>query len=81
MRSDGTLENLNIETGDFSLFPLDYVNGTAPQQENEIALSFLNAREMEKADWRYRHTRHRGAGTRDGGQRYLSGHNQWRQNS
>jgi putative ABC transport system permease protein len=48
MQSDGTLETLNIETGDFSLFPLDYVNGTAPQQENEIALSYLNAREMEK---------------------------------
>jgi len=48
MQSDGTLETLNIETGDFSLFPLDYVKGTAPQQENEIALSFLNAREMEK---------------------------------
>jgi putative ABC transport system permease protein len=48
MQSDGTLETLNIETGDFSLFPLDYVKGTAPQQENEIALSYLNAREMEK---------------------------------
>ena len=48
MQSDGTLDSLNIETGDFSLFPLDYVKGTAPQEENEIALSFLNAREMEK---------------------------------
>ena len=48
IQSDGTLETLNIETGDFSLFPLNYVNGTAPQQENEIALSFLNAKEMEK---------------------------------
>jgi len=48
MQSDGTLETLNIETGDFSLFPLDYVKGTAPQQENEIALSYLNAGEMEK---------------------------------
>jgi putative ABC transport system permease protein len=49
MQSDGTLETLNIETGDFLLF--------------------------------HRHTRHRGAGTRDGGQRYLSGCDQWRQNS
>jgi putative ABC transport system permease protein len=47
-QSDGTLGTLNIESGDFFLFPLDYVKGTAPQQENEIALSFLNAREMEK---------------------------------
>ena len=48
LQSDGTLETLNIETGDFSLFPLDYVQGTAPQQENEIALSYLNAGEMKK---------------------------------
>ncbi len=48
MQSDGTQETLNVETGDFSLFPLNYVNGTAPQQENEIALSYLNAGEMEK---------------------------------
>ena len=48
MQSDGTLETLNIETGDFTLFPLNYVDGTAPQQENEIALSYLNAGEMEK---------------------------------
>ena len=46
--SDGTLETLNIESGDFSLFPLDYVQGTAPEQEHEIALSILNANEMEK---------------------------------
>ena len=48
MQSDGTLETLNIETGDFSLFPLDYVEGAAPQQDHEIALSYLNAGEMEK---------------------------------
>ena len=48
MQPDGTQEILNIESGDFSLFPLDYVKGTAPQQENEIALSNLNASEMEK---------------------------------
>ena len=45
---DGSLETLNLESGDFSLFPLDYVQGTAPKQENEIALSYLNASEMEK---------------------------------
>jgi putative ABC transport system permease protein len=48
LQDDGTQETLNIETGDFSLFPLDYLQGTAPQQAHEIALSFLNAREMEK---------------------------------
>ena len=48
VQNDGTLETINIETGDFSLFPLDYVAGSAPQRENEMALSFLNAQEMEK---------------------------------
>jgi putative ABC transport system permease protein len=48
IQNDGTLETLNIESGDFTLFPLAYVKGTAPQQENDIALSYLNARDMEK---------------------------------
>lgn len=30
---------INIETGDFSLFPLSYTEGRAPVQNNEIALS------------------------------------------
>jgi putative ABC transport system permease protein len=46
--SDGASEPIKIETGDFSIFPLDYVKGTAPEQEHELALSTLNAREMEK---------------------------------
>jgi putative ABC transport system permease protein len=46
--SDGDRETIKIETGDFSIFPLDYVEGSAPEQEHEIALSSLNAREMEK---------------------------------
>jgi putative ABC transport system permease protein len=46
--SDGARETINIETGDFSIFPLDYVEGRAPELEHEIALSSLNAREMEK---------------------------------
>lgn len=48
VQDDGTLETLNIECGDFTLFPLDYVKGSAPTQQNEIALSILNAQEMEK---------------------------------
>ena len=48
VQSDGSREAIHIETGDFSLFPLDYVEGAAPQLENEIALSFLNAQDMEK---------------------------------
>ena len=46
--SNGAREKINIETGDFSIFPLDYVAGTAPEQEHEIALSSLNAKEREK---------------------------------
>jgi putative ABC transport system permease protein len=49
VQRDGSLETINIETGDFSLFPLDYIAGKAPQLENEIALSYLNAQEMEKS--------------------------------
>jgi putative ABC transport system permease protein len=48
VQDDGTMETLNIESGGFTLFPLDYVKGSAPTQQNEIALSILNAQEMEK---------------------------------
>jgi putative ABC transport system permease protein len=46
---DGSHESINVETGDFTQFPLDYVRGEAPQSEHEIALSVLNAQEMDKA--------------------------------
>jgi putative ABC transport system permease protein len=46
--SEGAPEAIHIQTGDFSIFPLDYVAGTAPEQAHEIALSSLNAKEMEK---------------------------------
>ena len=32
-----------METGDFSVFPLKYLEGRAPQGEGEISLSFANA--------------------------------------
>jgi putative ABC transport system permease protein len=48
LQSNGELEIMMIETGDFSLFPLDYLDGTAPQHDGEIALSLLNARDMAK---------------------------------
>jgi putative ABC transport system permease protein len=47
-QDDGSMETLNVETGDFTLFPLDYVQGAAPRREDEMALSILNAQEMEK---------------------------------
>jgi len=46
--TDGVLKNLNIETGDFTIFPLEYLTGTAPVQKNEIALSYLNAKDLQK---------------------------------
>lgn len=46
--ADGAKETIDIETGDFSIFPLDYLKGDAPQTETEIALSSLNAKEMGK---------------------------------
>ncbi len=46
--SDDVWENINVETGDFSIFPLSYVKGSAPESGNEIALSDLNANELNK---------------------------------
>ena len=45
--SNGEVEAINIETGDFTLFPLDYLDGVAPQSEGQIALSFLKAQDMD----------------------------------
>ena len=45
---DGTEENLKIELGDHSAFPIVYSQGKAPVKENEIALSSINADEMSK---------------------------------
>ncbi|REJ12365.1 MAG: ABC transporter permease [Paenibacillaceae bacterium] len=48
LNDDGTVDQLNVETGDFTIFPLEYVQGGAPIRDNEIALSVQNAREMER---------------------------------
>jgi len=45
-RDDGEEEPFAVETGDFTLFPLDYLRGRAPAAEDEIALSHLNSREL-----------------------------------
>ncbi|MDX9952794.1 MAG: ABC transporter permease [Anaerolineae bacterium] len=45
---DGSEENIKVELGDHSVFPLTYIQGRAPAVESEIALSVLNAREMGK---------------------------------
>lgn len=46
--SDGLYENIKVEIGDFSAFPLAYSKGNAPQRENEIALSSMNANDFGK---------------------------------
>ena len=49
LNNDGEYENIKVEIGDFSIFPLEYTNGSAPKQENQIALSSLNAAELNKS--------------------------------
>ena len=41
--TEGTWDYINIETGDFSVFPLNYLEGSAPDREGEISLSHANA--------------------------------------
>jgi putative ABC transport system permease protein len=45
IQDDGERETMAIETGDFDLFPLNYLKGREPSQTNEIALSYLNAKD------------------------------------
>ncbi|MBP5413979.1 MAG: ABC transporter permease [Lachnospiraceae bacterium] len=44
---NGNTYNLMIENGDHGAFPVNYSEGAAPKNENEIALSILNAEEMD----------------------------------
>jgi putative ABC transport system permease protein len=46
-RENGEEEGFAVETGDFTLFPLDYLKGRAPAAEDEIALSYLNSQELD----------------------------------
>jgi putative ABC transport system permease protein len=43
---DGSSYNLMIENGDHGKFPVRYTEGRYPENDNEIALSVLNAEEM-----------------------------------
>jgi putative ABC transport system permease protein len=45
---NGSEENLKVELGDHSIFPIQYSKGREPAVENEIALSAINADEMSK---------------------------------
>ncbi len=46
--SSGIPQSINVETGDFTIFPLNYISGSAPVKQGEISLSFLSAKEMNK---------------------------------
>lgn len=43
---NGIRVNMTVESGDHQMFPVRYSAGTAPKQDNEIALSALNAEEL-----------------------------------
>ncbi len=43
--AEGSWDYVNIETGDFSVFPLNYLKGRAPGGDGEISLSHANASE------------------------------------
>lgn len=45
---DGTIQRLRVELGDHGVFPITYSKGRAPQVDTEIAISTLNADELEK---------------------------------
>ena len=46
--ADGTSRVISAEIGDFTVFPLPYSCGRAPETEYEIALSAMNAEELGK---------------------------------
>lgn len=47
--ADGVGARLKVELGDHSVFPIEYVSGAAPSSADEIALSSVNADELEKS--------------------------------
>ncbi|HOO32643.1 MAG TPA: ABC transporter permease [Thermotogota bacterium] len=48
LNSEETYDNINVESGDFSVFPLAYLKGHTPLETDEIALSYLQAQNLEK---------------------------------
>lgn len=48
LEANGSTENINIELGDIALFPIKYLHGKAPVNPHDIALSYLNSKQMKK---------------------------------
>lgn len=46
--ADGEWEYIRVQNGDESVFPLEYLKGSAPENNQGIALSYLNAKELGK---------------------------------
>lgn len=49
INKDGYEESLIVGTGDSTVFPLEYLEGTAPVGDKKIAISYLIAQELEKS--------------------------------
>jgi putative ABC transport system permease protein len=46
--AEGEWEYIRVQSGDESVFPLEYLDGRAPDDGKEIALSYMNATELGK---------------------------------
>ena len=46
--ADGSVKSMKIELGDHSVFPVSYALGKAPAASDEIALSAINAEDLDK---------------------------------
>jgi len=46
--SDGQWEYIRVQSGDESVFPLEYLEGSSPQNMNEMAISYLQSLESGK---------------------------------
>lgn len=49
IKDDGTTRHLKVEIGDHKAFPIEYSAGDAPLKETDIALSAMNAEDLEKS--------------------------------
>ncbi|MDF2987218.1 MAG: transporter permease [Eubacterium sp.] len=45
---DGEWEYIRVQNGDNSIFPLEYLEGNAPEENNDMALSYMNAVDLGK---------------------------------
>ncbi len=46
--TDGEMEYIRVQNGDNSIFPLEYLEGNASNQKNDMALSYMNAVDLGK---------------------------------